>query len=55
VRAVFKEHNEAEGEKGEENEPEKPANERHRRKVEQPLCPVNGLANRPCYAERSDH
>ncbi len=29
VRAVLKEHNKAEGEKNKENEPKKPANERH--------------------------
>jgi dTDP-4-amino-4,6-dideoxygalactose transaminase len=49
VRAVFKKHHETEGKEGEKNEPEEPANERHRSKVEQPLCPVNVRAERQSH------
>jgi dTDP-4-amino-4,6-dideoxygalactose transaminase len=47
VRAILKKHDEAEGEEREENEPEEPANERHRRRLEQSLCPVNARRSLP--------
>ncbi len=41
MRPILEKHNETEGEEDEKDEPEKPANERHRPKVEQGLCRVN--------------